>query len=664
MFYRRLRKQKTKLNKRASAGFSLVELLVAVAILAIIVTPFLMAFLTSTRMNARITTTENATAAGTNMMEYVKGSGSTKMINNAAAVAYDKYDKPVIHDQTDTSTTAYDEDGNKIAADKIADVVASGKKIHYGYTDAELTNIAYYLYTTKQTVNGRDYAVETRVDASYKTEQDENGNITAASLNDQTTDYNASPPVTFTLKGGSHIAKLDTTSVDKLACAAIASLARTKGENTVTEDTVYNANLNGKGYNGEFHKEVVVLIDTEEREFTTGSGTTETREVYVVKTRSFYAYQQLNAPLTSTNTKYRYTNGDNKTYRYSTEWKTIFTGEVDVNKDSSDLQQVYIANTSIPIVSVSNLSQTAEMFTIINRTKFRADVSLYQLRDINSAEGQQYNRCRFLSSQVYMVNAGDTMSDGSVASENVYTVSITTNSELYRHNFSSDDELDWFQSAAGTAAYGPVTATWGKAWTPYETDSTDDWITVGEGEEGWYYSENGVYKWTRDQWWQEYWLEWTNNSYYNDQYELKAGEKFWREGAYVYKDVYVLPTDYDYENYIVLRNSDGACVTYNQKYATELKAYLDKTSATPPPLTGCYPVPYFDGYYITGTTQGGSSGSKDSLSATTTNAALKRIYTVTVSVYDASVLDNLDENGRIEDGATPLINPALTGTVE
>lgn len=58
------KEQKRKIRIK-TAGFTLVELLVAFAILAIVVTPFLLAFLTSTRMNAALNVRENAlTAAG------------------------------------------------------------------------------------------------------------------------------------------------------------------------------------------------------------------------------------------------------------------------------------------------------------------------------------------------------------------------------------------------------------------------------------------------------------------------------------------------------------------------------------------------------------------------------------------------------------------------
>ena len=69
---------KRQLNNR---GFSLIELLVAVAILAVIITPFLMAFVTSAWVNKGTKTSQNAKFAATNVMEDIRSVDASGVIN-------------------------------------------------------------------------------------------------------------------------------------------------------------------------------------------------------------------------------------------------------------------------------------------------------------------------------------------------------------------------------------------------------------------------------------------------------------------------------------------------------------------------------------------------------------------------------------------------------
>ena len=70
-------------KKGNNKGFSLLELLVAVAILAVIVTPFLMAFLTTTRINASTKEAQRAKFAATNVMEDIRSRDVDSVIANS-----------------------------------------------------------------------------------------------------------------------------------------------------------------------------------------------------------------------------------------------------------------------------------------------------------------------------------------------------------------------------------------------------------------------------------------------------------------------------------------------------------------------------------------------------------------------------------------------------
>ena len=128
-------KNKTDKGQLNNKGFSLLELLVAVAILAVIVTPFLMAFLTTTRINASTKEQQRAKFAATNVMEDIRS------VDAEAIIADTEHTQAIV-----------DEDGT-----------------------------TYYLYTTTQTTDGEDYTVEAILDPRITTEDED----------DESTDYNA-----------------------------------------------------------------------------------------------------------------------------------------------------------------------------------------------------------------------------------------------------------------------------------------------------------------------------------------------------------------------------------------------------------------------------------------------------------------------------------------
>ena len=78
----RRKQRKRKVN---NAGFSLVELLVSMVILAIIVVPLLNSFLTAARTNAKAKRVLEATTAGQNLVERIKAQSVEDFVTGGAA---------------------------------------------------------------------------------------------------------------------------------------------------------------------------------------------------------------------------------------------------------------------------------------------------------------------------------------------------------------------------------------------------------------------------------------------------------------------------------------------------------------------------------------------------------------------------------------------------
>lgn len=106
-------------KKGNNKGFSLLEILVAVAILAVIVTPFLMAFVTTTSINKTTKEQQRAKFAATNVMEDIRSRAVDDVIN-----------------------------------------------------DSILQDDGTYLYTTTQNSDGVDYTVEAILDPRYSLDDD------------------------------------------------------------------------------------------------------------------------------------------------------------------------------------------------------------------------------------------------------------------------------------------------------------------------------------------------------------------------------------------------------------------------------------------------------------------------------------------------------------
>ncbi len=149
-------------KKNTNQGFSLVELLVAVAILAVIVTPFLMAFLTTTNINANTKKQQRAKFAATNVMEDIRS------VDVEDIIGVTKIDDNRNEDGGYNYPSAVDENGIPTGAKAIASV--------YPQDDGT------YLYKTTQiTDKDEEYTVDATLDPRY----------TTASDKDESTDYNA-----------------------------------------------------------------------------------------------------------------------------------------------------------------------------------------------------------------------------------------------------------------------------------------------------------------------------------------------------------------------------------------------------------------------------------------------------------------------------------------
>ena len=133
--------------KDNNKGFSLLELLVAVAILAVVVTPFLMAFLTTTRINASTKNQQRARFAATNVMEDIRS------VNAEDIVAVTKDERKLLDD----GTYLYKQ-GSSATFD--------GKDVTVGEVRVEKVEDKVYKYITTEMSDGVPYTVEAELNAN------------------------------------------------------------------------------------------------------------------------------------------------------------------------------------------------------------------------------------------------------------------------------------------------------------------------------------------------------------------------------------------------------------------------------------------------------------------------------------------------------------------
>jgi prepilin-type N-terminal cleavage/methylation domain-containing protein len=125
--------------KKNNQGYTLVELLVALAILAIVIVPFLHGFVVSAQVNSKAKKVLRATTAGTNVMELLKSESMEKLL-----------------EETYETTDA---DGNAVTLKALS------------YDD---TNKVYNFTFTDQTVDGTAFRVEGTLDPTIYTNVDTN----------------------------------------------------------------------------------------------------------------------------------------------------------------------------------------------------------------------------------------------------------------------------------------------------------------------------------------------------------------------------------------------------------------------------------------------------------------------------------------------------------
>ncbi len=171
---------KKKLNNK---GVSLIELLVGFAILAIISGPFIGAFITSTTANTRARRMEEATTAGQNIMEEIRGK---------------KLGTEIIEQLIDDSTIVADIDGIDSVNTISTTLVDTPELYKWDEEKGEFIDVSdnstvrEIKFLQAQSVNNTDYVAEVMLSSNYAQETDEDtGNIKEETTLDEYTDYNS-----------------------------------------------------------------------------------------------------------------------------------------------------------------------------------------------------------------------------------------------------------------------------------------------------------------------------------------------------------------------------------------------------------------------------------------------------------------------------------------
>lgn len=116
---------KTKKN----GGYSLIELLVAVVILAIIVIPVVQSFLATMRTNQRAKLTEQATIAGQNVMEELKGADADTLLESVASLS-------------DTTITEDPDSGGQVITFTSEDIVVDNRTFQAKVTPDSTSDVS------------------------------------------------------------------------------------------------------------------------------------------------------------------------------------------------------------------------------------------------------------------------------------------------------------------------------------------------------------------------------------------------------------------------------------------------------------------------------------------------------------------------------------------
>ena len=189
---RRKKSQKAKKQQKQlykNAGFSLVEVMIAIVILAVVVTPFLHSFLTSTRVNAKARITSQASTLAQAVFEGLK---TEAYVQNMATQTYSQVTLPHLEN------LAYQFNYPQVQGEKnffvlpkavmneasVGELVESGKQLSdifnsddlgVTYTFKESDDLQYYFYILNTKEQNTKFDVYIHLDGSAYTSDNEEG---------------------------------------------------------------------------------------------------------------------------------------------------------------------------------------------------------------------------------------------------------------------------------------------------------------------------------------------------------------------------------------------------------------------------------------------------------------------------------------------------------
>ena len=149
------------IKQNKNKGFSLLELLVAVAILAVVVTPFLMTFLTTTRLNASTKERQRAKYAATNVMEDIRSVDASAIIEEVEKARQSKLDNEGQTDENDSSES-----------EEVAYTFESGGNTYRVYPNEDGTYLCTTIYTdTSESSNSKVYTIDAEINPNVEDEE-------------------------------------------------------------------------------------------------------------------------------------------------------------------------------------------------------------------------------------------------------------------------------------------------------------------------------------------------------------------------------------------------------------------------------------------------------------------------------------------------------------
>lgn len=160
---------------KSNKGFTLVELVVAVAILVLVSLPFAVAFITATRINGTARNKERATTIATSEMEYLRSSDISSIFASADQLRGSPYTVPFTRSDG-AGTITYDSSGV---------LVSHGEKYT---TSGSANHMNSYTYTNVVKLDKKPFTVEAEISPFASS---------GSALEDQTAFYNQSGATNF-----------------------------------------------------------------------------------------------------------------------------------------------------------------------------------------------------------------------------------------------------------------------------------------------------------------------------------------------------------------------------------------------------------------------------------------------------------------------------------